>query len=191
MPDAVGPLEIRADLRSRQTFVSVSISAPREGRAKGRTNWLLRQLRDAPDDLLVEARFPNVKTTTVSKLADARADPLPLFYPADPRREPREFSVTRARPMGQKRGRAEGSFVRETSGQTVAFYHDVVQNLKPWRPAPPKLHVTGDGQADEPEDDRPVTPAWAEDRSLNSSGEIGDDTDPAQRTPTIALGDIE
>ena len=32
--------------------------------------------------------------------------------------------------MGQKRGRSEGSFVRETSAQTVTFYRDFVQNLR-------------------------------------------------------------
>src|SRR5205085_1815552 len=68
IPDAVGPLEIRANLRSRQTFTMVSIDAPREGRLKARFNWLLRQLRDASDDLLVEATFPNARATTVAKL---------------------------------------------------------------------------------------------------------------------------
>ena len=55
IPDAIGPVTIRADLRSRQTFLSVAIDAPREGRAKGRFNWLIRQLKQAPDDLLIEA----------------------------------------------------------------------------------------------------------------------------------------
>jgi hypothetical protein len=43
--------------------------------------------------------------------------------------------------MGQKRGRAEGSFVRETSAQAVEFYRDLVQNLKPWHAPAPKLHT--------------------------------------------------
>ena len=35
IPDAVGPLQIRTDLRARQTVTSVAIDAPREGRAEG------------------------------------------------------------------------------------------------------------------------------------------------------------
>jgi hypothetical protein len=41
--------------------------------------------------------------------------------------------------MGQKRGKAEGSFVRETRSQTFDFYRDLVQNLKPWQARAPKL----------------------------------------------------
>ena len=41
--------------------------------------------------------------------------------------------------MGQKRGKAEGSFVRETRAQTFDFYRDIVQQLKAWQARPPKL----------------------------------------------------
>jgi hypothetical protein len=51
VPDAIGDIRIRADLRARRTLTSVTIDAPREGRAKPRINWLLRQLADAPEDL--------------------------------------------------------------------------------------------------------------------------------------------
>jgi hypothetical protein len=61
VPDAVGDIRIRADLRARQTLTSVTLDAPREGRAKPRINWLLRQLADAPDDLRIDAAFPNAR----------------------------------------------------------------------------------------------------------------------------------
>jgi hypothetical protein len=54
VPDAVGPVQIRANLRSRQTFTSVSVDAPRGGRTRARFNWLFRQLRDAPNELMIE-----------------------------------------------------------------------------------------------------------------------------------------
>ena len=101
VPDAVGPLTIRSDLRSRQTFVSVAIDAPREGRAKGRVNWLIRQLKQAPDDLLIEVSFPNVSTTTVAKLIEVREDPAPLYYVADTKREPRGFLLTQSNQWGR------------------------------------------------------------------------------------------
>ena len=43
--------------------------------------------------------------------------------------------------MGQKRGRVEGSFVRETREQAVTFYRDLVQNLKAWQVRPPKIRA--------------------------------------------------
>jgi hypothetical protein len=70
-----------------------------------------------------------------------REDPAAAYYPADPKREPRLFVLTQTKPMGQKRGRAEGSFVRETGSQTVTFYRDIVQNLKAWQAAAPKLRA--------------------------------------------------
>jgi hypothetical protein len=139
VPDAVGDIRIRADLRARRTLTSLTIDAPREGRAKPRVNWLLRQLTDAPEHLQIEAVFPNVRQTTSELLSSVRDEPEALLYQADPKREPRAFTITLARPMGQKRGKAEGSFVRETRAQTFDFYRDIVQRLKAWQPRAPKL----------------------------------------------------
>ncbi len=177
VPGAVGPLTIRCDLRSRQTFVNVAIDAPREGRSKGRFNWLIRQLRQAPDDLLVEASFPNARATTAVKLAEVRDDPSPGFYPADPKREPRGFVLTQAKAMGQKRGRAEGSFVRETSAQTVTFYRDIVQHLKAWQPAAPQLHTETEAALDENSPQTVITPPWGSEPLLNSPIPAGADAD--------------
>lgn len=160
VPDAIGPLLVKADLRSKQTTVSVTIDAPTEGQLRARFSWLLKQLSDAPDDLLLEATFPNARVTSAATLGKFREDPKTLVYPQDPKREPRTFIVSRSRPMGHKRGRSEGSFVRETSAQAVEFYRDHVQDLKPWQPKAPKVREA------KPEESRAVTtelavmPAW-------------------------------
>jgi hypothetical protein len=161
IPDAIGPLTIRADLRSRQTFVSVAIDAPREGRTKSRFNWLIRQLKQAPDDLLIEASFPNVRTTPARKLGGIRDDPTPLLNPSDPKRDPKAFVLTQSKPMGQKRGRDEGSFVRETAVQTVTFYRDIVQDLKGWYATAPKLRGEPDEQPIAAESVQPLPPPGA------------------------------
>lgn len=158
IPDAIGPLEIRTDLRARQTLISVTFDAPREGGLKARFRWLTRQLKEAPDDLRIEAVFPNARATTTASLGEVRDDPKPLYHPADPKREPRAFVLTRVRPMGQKRGRAEGSFVRETSAQAVEFYRDLVQDLKAWQAPAPKLRT--EEPADCADSDTPTVPAW-------------------------------
>jgi hypothetical protein len=139
VPDAVGVLQVRADLRSRQTHVSVSLDAPREGRAKSRISWLLRQLQEAPPGLRIEVSYPNARETTSALLNQAREQPDQLLYPPDPKREPRSFTLTMSRAMGQKRGKGDGSFLRETRTHTFAFYRDLVQNLKSWQARAPKL----------------------------------------------------
>lgn len=83
-----------------------------------------------------------------------------LFYPPDPKREPRAFVAATSRAMGQKRGRAEGSFVRETSAQAVAFYRDLVQNLKPWTAPAPKLRSEPEA-VETATVELAVVPAWA------------------------------
>lgn len=142
VPDAVGDIQLHADLRTRQTLTSVSVDAPRDGKAKARVNWLLRQLAEAPPDLRVDVVYPNARQTATALLGAARATPELLAYEQDPKREARSFQVTLSRPMGQKRGRDEGSFVQQTRAQTFDFYRDLVQNLKTWQPRPPKLHET-------------------------------------------------
>jgi len=185
IPDAVGPLTIRSNLRSRQTFTAVTIDAPREGRLKARFNWLLRQLRESPDDLLIEGAFPNARVTTAAPLGDLRDDPSALCYPSDPKREPRAFTITRTRSMGTKRGRAEGSFVRETSAQTVEFYRDIVQELKAWQPKAPRLRTDRDGTAEQTELETVVVPAWVGETSRSASVDGGDS--PGVRSDSQAI----
>jgi hypothetical protein len=139
VPDAAGDLHITADLRARQIATSVKIGAPEDRRPKGRISWILRQLEGAPEDLHINVTYPSARDTTHATLAQAREDPNRLLYVPDPGRDPRSFTLTYIHPMGQKRGREEGSFVRETTAQAVAFYRDLVQNLKPWVASAPRI----------------------------------------------------
>lgn len=139
VPDAAGDLTLQADLRAKRVVTSVTIDAPGEGRAATRANWLVRQLKDAPDGLVIEASFANSKSTTARLLKDVREDPRSLLLESDPKRPPRAFRLALAGPMGAKRGRGERSFVLETRRQTVAFYRGLVQDLRSWRASAPKL----------------------------------------------------
>lgn len=139
VPGAVGPIEVEADLRARLTRVSVKVSAPKEGRPLTRINWMLRQLRKAPDDLRIEVRFARTKESTALLLRDVREDSKALLSPSDPKREPRSFTLSLARPLGTKRGKGERSFVLETRRQVVSFYGDLVEGLADWRPKAPSL----------------------------------------------------
>jgi hypothetical protein len=147
VPDAVGDLQIRADLKARQTSISVDIGAPTEGRPKSRINWLLRQLTEAWPDLRIEVWYPHARESVATTLEQAREQPNLLLCPADVKRDPRSFTLTLSRPMGQKRGRTEGSFVRETRAQAVTFYRDLVQNLKAWQVRAPQIRAEPDPES--------------------------------------------
>lgn len=155
VPDAVGPIEVEADLRARLTRTTVTVKAPKDGRSLTRINWILRQLKDAPEDLRIEVLFARTKETTALLLSDAREEPKALCSPTDSKREPRAFSLSLARPLGTKRGRGERSFVVETRRQVVSFYADLVENLKAWQPKAPKMPA--DSHRDE---EVPGRPHW-------------------------------
>jgi hypothetical protein len=150
VPDAVGPLVVQADLRTRKVITSVAVEAPGDGRPATRVNWLLRQLREAPDGLVVEVSFASTRATTAALPSAAKDDPHSLLLANDPKRPPRTFRLALSRPMGTKRGKGERSFVLETRKQAIGFYRDLVQNLRPWRAAPPNLPDERDEAPEEP-----------------------------------------
>jgi len=168
VPQAVGPIDVEADLRAQLTRASVRLAAPKEGRPLTRINWMLRQLRKAPEDLRIEVRFARTKESTALLLRDAREDPKALLSPSDPKREPKSFTLSLARPLGTKRGKGERSFVLETRKLVVSFYGDLVEELSDWRPKAPRLHVDEPPEEDDPRlgiDPRPNPPSplptWA------------------------------
>lgn len=162
VPDAVGPLVVQADLRTRKVVTSVAVDAPADGRPVTRVNWLLRQLKDAPDGLVVEVSFANTKATTAGLLSAVKDNPQSLLLDSDPKRPPRAFRLALSRPMGTKRGKGERSFVLETRKQTSNFYRELVQNLRAWRAAPPKLPDEPDEAPDRPAAEPPPFSATEE-----------------------------
>lgn len=147
VPNSAGPLEIVADIRSRQVSVSTRIDAPREGRSKGRVSWLLRQLQNTPGTVRIEARVLRWSGSLATSLDAVREDPETL-YP-EQGREIRQFALTSTRNMGSKRDAGQGSFIDSVVSTTTEFYSDVLQNLRGWKAPPPKLKKA-------PEEEHPV-----------------------------------
>jgi hypothetical protein len=139
VPDAVAPLDLRADLRTRRVIASVTVDAPGEGRPLSRINWLLRQIGEVAGPLRIEVGFQGTRETTSSLLAEVRDNPQRLLSPTQAKRAPRALAIEASRPLGTKRGRGKGSFVADTRVQTIDFYRDVVQSISPWRAKAPKL----------------------------------------------------
>lgn len=141
IPNAVGPVTITADLRARRVSASVEIDAPREGRPQTRINWLVRQLKEAPETLRVDCFALHGRGASTSELLrDVRAKPAMLID--DPKRELRAFRLTASAPMGVKRGQGKGSFVGAVLDLLDSFYASTVQTIKPWAAAPPKLRAS-------------------------------------------------
>jgi hypothetical protein len=137
VPDAAGPITVSADLRTTQIRTSIEVHAPQEGTLPRRVSWLARQLKDAHDGVLVEARFDPRPETTCERLGDIRDKPGALI----PGREwePTSFIVSQLQPLGTKRSGAKGSFVSTVTAALDSFYADVVENVRPWTPPAPQL----------------------------------------------------
>ncbi|MCU1356330.1 MAG: hypothetical protein JWM89_1748 [Acidimicrobiales bacterium] len=140
IPDAVGPITIDADFRAQRVSCSVTIDAPREGRPLTRVNWLLRQVSEAAGGVRVDSFVVNGRNVFSSELlSELRTNPASLVV--DPKREFRAFRLVLTGPMGSKRGTGRGSFIGSVLSLVDAFYGSVVQGIKPWAPAPPKLRT--------------------------------------------------
>jgi hypothetical protein len=162
VPKAVGPIELEADLGTRRVTASVEIEAPADRkRPIARINWLLRQLKDAPEDLRIDVRFPRRREGRSELLRDCREAPQALLLPEDPKCEPQSFLLARVSKMGAKNGRGEGSFVVETCKQATIFYRDLVQDLCPPQPKAPQLADEAPG-AEEPSAAEAKPPAETE-----------------------------
>ncbi|GIM89314.1 stress response protein [Paractinoplanes toevensis] len=182
IPGAVGVLSITADLRASKITCHVDVDAPREGRPTTRVNWLVRQLKDAPESVRLESfaaysRGPG----NAELLRTVRESPAVLV--GDPGREIRSFRVAATSAAGGKRGTGRGSFIDSVLDAIDGFYGQVIQNLKPWMPAPPKLR-----SAEEVIEAEPVSKALISSAISSQDGpEAGTGEQPEVQAPLEGL----
>ena len=154
IPSTVSDIVVTADLRAGTVTCHVDVEAPHEGRSTTRVNWLVRQLKNAPESVRIEAHAFHARGAGASELLRAvRENPNLLI--SDPTKELRAFQVAITRSIGTKRGRGRGSFIDSVLEAIDSFYADVLQHLKAWSAAPPKLRPEADAIATE-QDDVPV-----------------------------------
>ncbi len=153
IPGAVGVLSVTADLRASKIICHVDVDAPREGRPTTRVNWLVRQLKNAPATVRLESFAAYARGSGSAELLSAvRENPALLI--GDPSKELRAFRVAATSPAGTKRGTGRGCFIDSVLAAIDSFYEEVIQNLKPWMPAPPKMR-----SPEETVEVEPVSPA--------------------------------
>jgi hypothetical protein len=148
VPATIAPIKITADLRAAQVRCAVTVTAPREGRPTTRVNWLVRQLKNAPGQLCIEAATAWHGRGPARTLDQAREDPKSVI--TDPVHEVRTFTLSSASNAGPARGQGQGSFVNSVLAAVDTFYADVVQHIKPWPQAPPKVRETETASPDGP-----------------------------------------
>ena len=150
VPDAAAPIYLQADLASRQVTTSTRVGAPSgKERAKTRLNWMMRQLKDTPNDLRIEVHFKGTRTTITNMVEKVRDKPDLLLLSADPQREPTAFTLAVTRDMGNKRGKGQGSFVGVAMDQTIGFYREVLQKVDKYVAPAPKLKAEPEPEEDE------------------------------------------
>jgi hypothetical protein len=114
IPHTVGQLEVTADLRAGKVTCHVDVAAPRDGRPATRVNWLVRQLKNAPDAVRVEAFTAHSRGASSAELLRTVRDN-PALLIVDPAKELRTFRIALDRPLGAKRGRGRASFIDSVS----------------------------------------------------------------------------
>jgi hypothetical protein len=137
IPGAAGLVGVTADVRTGQVRTSIEVDAPREGTAIRRVNWILRQLKDAPDPLTVEVLFARREQTSCELLKDLRTNGSALL--PDPTAEVRAFRLSVTAPLGTKRNGLRRAFIPSVNAAVDAFYAQVVQGLRPWPAIAPKM----------------------------------------------------
>jgi hypothetical protein len=137
IPNTVGGITITADLRAQQIVASVLLNAPKTGRTLTRINWLLRQLKTTSPNVRLDSWGVRSRSSMSDLLGNVRKNQT-LLVPVD-NREIGSFMMSMSRPMGLARASGKRSFVDSVLATLDDFYGDVVQHLREWQPAAPKL----------------------------------------------------
>ena len=90
-----------------------------------------------PPNLRISASFPHTKTTTSALLREVRTVPAVLIAPIG--RLPRSFTVTLSAQVGTNRKHGKRSFIDDVAAHVERFYGEIVQDLKAWTAAAPRL----------------------------------------------------
>jgi hypothetical protein len=116
---------------------SVSVEPERKAKATTRVTWVTRQLKDPPDDLMIQARAAHRNYGPSHQVVKVAEDPEMLVD--NPKSEILQFTLTLNRKVGTKRGTGRGSFIDSVLEIVDDFYANVLQNLKPAVATAPKV----------------------------------------------------
>ena len=155
IPNTIGDIEVQVDLKARQIAVSTLIDAPSDKQARGRIGWLLRQLKDCPPNLIIEAYPRNSRNGVAASLEAAQEDPQILLDSSG--KPASKFRLIARTEMGQGRRRGKRPGLTQSVADSVeSFYGSTLQNLTAYVARAPKLNTQP--IFDAPEPDLPTVP---------------------------------
>ncbi|GJM38282.1 MAG: hypothetical protein DHS20C19_16490 [Acidimicrobiales bacterium] len=137
IPNTIGDIDILVDIKARQIETSASFAAPSDKQAKARVTWLLRQLKDCPDSLVVEAYPKNSSNGSAAALGSLRDDPAIIID--DPKKPVSRFRLVARTEMGMNRksGKKAG-FTQSVYDCVANFYGTILQDLTAYQAPAPK-----------------------------------------------------
>ncbi len=173
VPNTVGDIDVGADLKARRISVGVNVAAPEDRGGRARCTWILGQLRDAPQTLVIEAFARNARTPSAATVAEALENRDLLL--GDDRRDPVRFHLVLSAEMGanRKTGSRKPGFIDSVLNLVDTFYGAVVQNVTPWTPKAPKISPSKSVPAsvdDDRESGTPNPPPKSEPSAQSTSG---------------------
>jgi hypothetical protein len=137
VPDTAADIDVRADMRSRSTRISMTLRATQDRkRPESRLNWLLNQLRSADTDgIEIVAHWPGRAKATFAPLAILREEPRRIVE-AIANTSPYAFEVAQtchspAAFAGRRR------FLQDIEAAIQEFYTNVGRRLSAWAPKAP------------------------------------------------------
>ncbi len=138
IPYTIADLDVSVDLKARQNIVEATFDAPGDKGAKGRIGWLVRQLAEAPEHLVIEAYAKNARSGIAATLEDVREDSTVLI--GDDKKDPVKFRLVARSEMGlSRRAGKKPGFSQGLINAIEAFYGDILQNLTAYQPKAPKI----------------------------------------------------
>ncbi|MFZ3391775.1 TerD family protein [Rhodococcus sp. DT1] len=148
IPETAGDLVVLADIRTNKIQCRISVAAPDEGTSTRRVSWLVKQIKDAPGNVRVEAVFAERGNEACEHLDTIRTNAKTLIEGRTG--EIVSFTLEQSFPMGSRRSGTAAGFINSVTSSAEAFYRDVVQPLRVWVPAAPHQAelVTPDEGAD-------------------------------------------
>lgn len=139
VPNSASPITVTADIARRNITCSMTLNAPEDKKStRARVNWLTRQLRETQTSRIFirchwGGRTPPVQVTLAELIDNAdclAGDSIDKAVKA--------FEILMTEDLGADFGRTT-KFIIRMEAFVPQFYHDVGQNLRPWKPTPPKI----------------------------------------------------
>jgi hypothetical protein len=118
-------------------------------------NWLVRQLKNAPDSARVECFVAHSRGSSAAELLRTVRE-TPAVLVTDPPKEIRSFRVATSSTLGTKRGRGRGAFIDSVLNAVDGFYGEVLGDLKAWSAAPPKMRPASPTETADVEPTKPA-----------------------------------